>query len=93
MSEISSVGKPHHPSALSGVQRARQAAESTASSPARGLDSVQLSDVAKALSRIKELPDVREDLVRDVQAKIARGTYETDEKIDAIVDKVYDDLP
>ena len=51
-------------------------------------DRVELSPEAKLLSKIHELPGVRTDKVDAARHEIARGTYETSDKIDALVDRL-----
>jgi len=51
-------------------------------------DQVELSDRALLLSRLRELPDVRQDLVDQVRSAIERGEYETPEKLDAAIEKL-----
>ena len=52
-------------------------------------DRVELSAEAKLLTKLHELPDVREEKIETVRREIARGTYETPEKIDALVDRLF----
>jgi hypothetical protein len=53
-----------------------------------GGDRVELSAEAKLLTKIHELPDVRGDKIESVRREIVRGTYETPDKIDAVVDRL-----
>lgn len=55
-------------------------------------DRVELSSHAVLLDRLRQLPDVRADLVSDVRAAISDGTYETDEKLNAAVARLLEDL-
>ena len=59
---------------------------------ARPDDKVELSLKAQLLSKLAELPEVREDLVERVRAEIDAGTYDTPDKIDALVDELALDL-
>lgn len=90
---MSDIAPLHGPSAASYSPNGR--VERPAASPtetARGSDQIDFSDTAKILSRLADLPDVRQDLVNRVRAEIAAGTYETPEKIDAAVEGLADDL-
>lgn len=51
-----------------------------------GGDRVELSDVARYLDMLRQMPDVRQSLVDRVKSQIQSGTYETDEKIDAALE-------
>ncbi len=55
-------------------------------------DRVELSRHALLLDRLRQLPDVRTDLVNDVRAAIRDGTYETDEKLNTAVSQLIKDL-
>ncbi len=46
-------------------------------------DRVELSDRALFLAKLKELPDVREDVIARARERIASGAYETNEVLDA----------
>jgi len=51
-------------------------------------DQVELSDQAVLLSRLRELPPVRQGLIDQVRTAIERGEYDTPEKLDAALEKM-----
>lgn len=53
---------------------------------ARSADELELSNRAVLLSRLRELPAIRADLVQRVKSEIATGVYESPEKIDIAVE-------
>ncbi len=55
-------------------------------------DRVELSRHAVLLDRLRQLPDVRADLVDTVRDAIAGGTYETDDKLTAAVEGLLRDV-
>ncbi len=55
-------------------------------------DRVELSQVAQWLDRIRQLPEVRQDLIDDLKQAIEAGTYETPEKLDAAVAALLDEI-
>ena len=55
-------------------------------------DRVELSRHAVLLDRMRQLPDVRADLVAEVRDAIADGSYETDDKLTAAVEGLRQDL-
>ena len=56
-------------------------------------DVVEISSMAASLAaKVKEIPDVRTELVQRVKAEIAAGTYETPERIELAVDRLMDEL-
>jgi len=65
---------------------------SSASGPTAVNDVVEISTAAKLAAKINDIPDVRADLVAQVKAEIAAGTYDTPERIDAAVNKLMDEL-
>lgn len=90
MSEVGPITKP--PVAAS-VQPGRQPRPtSTATSPIRSADRAEFSQAAQLLSKLAEMPDVRQDLIDQVRAEIDAGTYETAEKIDQVLDNLPEDL-
>ena len=54
-------------------------------------DRVELSKVNHLLATLKA-NDVRADKVASIKAQIASGTYETEAKLDAAIDRLMDDL-
>ena len=57
----------------------------------RGADRVEVSEMARLLGTLKQMPDVRADLVERVRGEIAAGRYETDEKLEIAIDLMIDD--
>jgi negative regulator of flagellin synthesis FlgM len=53
---------------------------------------VEFSTTARLLSKIAELPEIRQELVDQVRAEIAAGTYETEDKVDAALQSLLSDL-
>ena len=52
------------------------------------VDRVELSDFARYLDMLRQLPDVRQNLIDRVKSQIESGTYETDDKIDAVIENL-----
>lgn len=89
MSEVGPVGSSNIPPASRVAERSVQ---STAAAATRGSDKVELSQCAQLLSRLAELPDVRQDLIDRVRAEIADGVYDTSDKVDELLDELAQDL-
>ena len=90
---MSDIAPLNGPSATSYLPSGRL--ERAATAPAdvsRGSDQIELSDTAKILAKLADLPEVREDLVARVRAEIAEGKYETPEKLDAAIEGLAQDL-
>ena len=90
MSEVSPIHRPVAPTLEPHSRTART--ETHTDTTTRGEDQVELSDAAQLLSKIADLPDIRQDLVDRVKASIADGTYESDAKADAAIDSLLDDI-
>ena len=84
ISQLNPISPRPSVAASNGV--ARQATESPRVS--RGGDQVELSDQAVLLSRLRELPPVRQGLIDQVRSAIERGEYDTPEKLDAALEKM-----
>ena len=52
------------------------------------VDRVELSDFARYLDMLRQLPEVRHTLVDRVKSQIETGTYESDDKIDAAIEHI-----
>lgn len=55
-------------------------------------DQLQISEAAQLASQLAEIPAIRQDRVNDLRAAIADGTYETDEKLDAALERLLDEI-
>jgi negative regulator of flagellin synthesis FlgM len=63
------------------------------SSPAnRAVDQVDISAAAEAASRAAETNGIRTDLVNHIRSQIAAGTYETPAKLDAALERLFDEM-
>ncbi|MBN2378012.1 MAG: flagellar biosynthesis anti-sigma factor FlgM [Sedimentisphaerales bacterium] len=49
-------------------------------------DQVEISNVARFLSKISQMPDIRAEKVEEIRQVIAQGNYDTDEKLSAALD-------
>jgi negative regulator of flagellin synthesis FlgM len=70
----------------------RSTEQATLPSGVGGSDEVSISQEAHLLSRINEMPDIRQDLVDQARAEIASGTYESQEKLDIAVANLLDEI-
>ncbi|MCE9589456.1 MAG: flagellar biosynthesis anti-sigma factor FlgM [Planctomycetes bacterium] len=90
MSEITPVSRSGVTTPTQGARPAVQDKSTTTTT--RPSDRVEFSQAAQLLSKLAELPDVRQDVVDRVRGEIAKGNYETDDKIEAAIDKLGEDL-
>ncbi len=62
------------------------------SGASRGEDRVEVSAMALYVSKMQQLPAIREDLVARVRAQIVSGGYDTDERLNAAMDEMMKDV-
>lgn len=60
--------------------------------PSRPGDRVDVSNTAKFLSGLREIPEMRSELVDRVGAEIKDGAYLTPDRIEAAIDGLLEDL-
>ena len=77
------IGPPHS-------SRASQPAARPDSTPIK--DELEISDAARLTEQARAAPEVRQDRVAAIRAKIAEGTYETQEKLDIAVERLLDEI-
>lgn len=96
-------GAVHRARNLQNLSGTSETTAATGSNAVRGpqmpCDEVQLSEGAQRAAQAsqlaevaKSLPDVRMDLVTRVRAEIARGVYETPEKLELAVGHLLDEI-
>ena len=57
-----------------------------------GVDQLDISPEADFVSQVRDLPDIRADKVAAIKAQIQAGTYETEQKLDAALSRLLDDI-
>jgi len=88
----------HGPTHLHGPQPVGPPHSSRVSQPAGRPDSapindeVEISEAARLVDQVRQVPEIRQDRVDAIRAKIAQGTYETQEKLDAAVERLLDEI-
>lgn len=93
-----SVGPLHHNGHLNGSAKHNQpnppnpSVNGSANGIAAHRDRVELSEHARFMDSLRQLPAIRTDLVEAVREAISNGTYETPEKLDIAVSHLLDDL-
>ena len=55
-------------------------------------DEVQISDAARLVDQVREMPDIRQDRVNEIRAQIADGSYETDAKLEVALGRLLDEI-
>ena len=91
MSDISPLSQSHAAAynVASTTARSERVAGPTVT---RQQDAVEFSSRARMLSKMTDLPEVRQQLIDRVKAEIEAGEYETPQRIDQAVNNLVDDL-
>jgi anti-sigma28 factor (negative regulator of flagellin synthesis) len=79
------INPPHHNT------RASRASEVQARSLAQ-VDQLDISRDADLLSRVREMPAIRQDRVAEIRAQIASSLYETDDKLNGALERLLDEI-
>jgi negative regulator of flagellin synthesis FlgM len=56
------------------------------------VDRVEISPIARLMSEVSALPDIRAERVAQVRAEIQAGTYITPEKLDIAIGRLLEDI-
>ena len=93
MSSINSIGANDQVQRLinNPIQKSLPTDPAAAGAPPSATDKLELSGNSNLLQTLQQ-NNIRADKVAQVRAQIDAGTYETDQKLNAAVDKLLDDL-
>ncbi len=72
------------------TSRVSQTPASNSASPVQ--DELSISDAARAVDQVGQIPDMRMDRVQQIRAQIAEGNYDTPEKLDIAVGRLLDEI-
>jgi negative regulator of flagellin synthesis FlgM len=99
LSQCGETGSDHMDvNSISGVGRAQplggirptQEIDTPATNALAPQDEVQISSAAQAMDELGQTSDVRMERIRQIQQEIADGVYDSDEKLDAALDRFLD---
>ena len=79
------INPPHHNT------RASRASDAQVSSLAE-VDQLDISHEADLVSRVHDVPDIRQDRVAEIRSQIESGVYETDDKLDGALERLLDEI-
>lgn len=66
--------------------------ETSVAKPQFPRDELQISSAGKMLDQLSNNSDVRQERLAQIKAAIENGTYDTDEKLDAALGKMFDTM-
>lgn len=55
-------------------------------------DEIEISDAARLVDQVRQMPEIRQDKIDKIRAQIADGTYETDEKLEIAIGRLLDEI-
>ncbi|HTU25377.1 MAG TPA: flagellar biosynthesis anti-sigma factor FlgM [Pirellulales bacterium] len=70
----------------------QRASETRSTAAPNQTDEVDLSPAAQLVGQVNDIPDIRQDRVAALKAAIANGTYETADKLNTAVDRLFDEI-
>ena len=82
----------HGPQSIGAPHGARPAQPMARPQAAQIADEVNISDAARLVEQVQQMPEMREDRVEAVRQQIAAGTYETGDKLNAALDRLLDEI-
>ena len=92
--QINGPAHLHGPQAINGPHHATRTSHAAAAQPSSfsQVDQVDISPEASFVAEARELPEIRQDRVAALKAQIESGTYESEDKLDAALDRFLDEL-
>ena len=90
--QIYGTAQVHGPQAINAPHRAYAPSGSAPAGRPAAADQLDISPEASFVSQARELPDIRADRVASLKAAIASGAYETDDKLNVALDRLFDEI-
>ena len=90
--EVNGPSHIHGPQPINAPHKLRHPTELPPAGGLSGTDEVQISEQARLLEKVSQIPEVRQERIDQIRAEIAGGTYETDEKLDIALDRLLDEI-
>jgi negative regulator of flagellin synthesis FlgM len=82
----------HGPQGINAPHSVQRGQNSQAARSTGAVDRVEISSAAAAASQAAETGQVRTALVNSIRAQIAAGTYDTPAKLDAALERMFDEI-
>lgn len=82
----------HGPQPINAPHGVKQNQAPGAARGAAATDEVQISAEGNFLAQIHDLPEIRSQRVAELQAAIANGSYETEERLSRALDALLDEI-
>lgn len=82
----------HGAQRINSPHRSAAAGSSSSAGGTREADQLDISPEASLLSQLRDVPDIRADKVAAIRSQIANGTYDSDDKLDAALSRLLDEI-
>jgi anti-sigma28 factor (negative regulator of flagellin synthesis) len=82
----------HGPQPLGGPHGIRPSQPTIRPEAPQIADEVDISEAARLVEQVQQMPEIREDRVEAVRQQIAAGTYETGDKLNTAVERLLDEI-
>lgn len=82
----------HGPQGINAPHSVERGQNSQSARSAGAVDRVEISSAAAAASQAAETGQIRTALVNSIRAQIAAGTYDTPAKLDAALERMFDEI-
>jgi negative regulator of flagellin synthesis FlgM len=82
----------HGPQSIASSHGVRPAQSTSRPDAPQIADEVDISDAARSLEQLHQMPDIRQDRVDSVRLQIAEGTYETPARLNAAIERLLDEI-
>ncbi|MCO6047812.1 flagellar biosynthesis anti-sigma factor FlgM [Aeoliella sp. ICT_H6.2] len=90
--QINGTHQIHGTQALNGPHFNNRPQQATSAASSQPVDQLDLSPAALAASESSGSDGIRTDLVAQLRQQIASGTYDTADKLESAVDRLFDSL-
>ena len=90
--QINGAHQVHGTQALNGPHFTKRPEQASQASSAQPVDQLDISPAAQAASENTSTDGIRNDVVARLRAEIASGTYETADKLETAVDRLFDSM-
>ncbi len=90
--QVNGPSQVHGPQPINAPHSVKHNPGPAAARGASATDEVQISAEGNFLSQINDLPEIRGARVAEIQAAIANGSYETEEKWSQALDALLDEI-
>ncbi len=82
----------HGPQPIGPPHAARPVQPAPGTQPGQIRDELRISEAARLAAQAYEAADIRWDRIAAIRAELARGTYETPDKLEIALDRLLDEI-